>query len=384
MLGRRGLRLGLAAALAVLSAFFAAEVAHAGTATISDGNDTPGPLDISSASHGHSGGKVTHTIRTFANWPIGLLGPSTPNFFSLEISTDGDRAPERFVLIFSSGGRMIAGVASANQQFLGSANASRPNRHTVRVAIRPELLGDPAGYRWQALSFYEGSGGCRGGCFDKAPNRTRQVLHDLRAPSISFPQPGVPANTSYNVGFSVADTGGSGLESWRLQRRPAGASSWTTVKSGRTGGSKTYNHVGAQGQDRQFRVVAIDRHGNRSTSPVRTVSVPVDDAAFSYVGAWSPGGTLGVDFLGTLHASSTPGDTVTVTVGGAYMALIAPGGVGVAEIRIDGILEGTVDLSTFSGPRQVVFQKSLGTAGSRAVEVRVVSGTVHVDGIIDR
>jgi hypothetical protein len=71
-------------------------------------------------------------------------------------------------------------------------------------------------------------------------------------------------------------------------------------------------------------------------------------------------------------------------VGGAYVALIAPGGAGVAEIRIDGVLEGTVDLSTFSGPRQVVFQKSLGTAVPRTLEVRVVGGAVQVDGIIDR
>jgi hypothetical protein len=383
MLGRRGLRLGLAVA-AALSAFVVAEAAQAGTRTISDGNDIPGLLDISSVSQGHRSGKVTHTIRTFANWRIGLLGPSTPNFFSLEISTEGDRAPERFVLIFSSGGRMIADVASASRTFLGSASASRPNGHTVRVSIRPELLGDPVGYRWQALSFYEASGGCGGGCFDKAPNRTRRVLHDLRAPTVSFPQPGVPTGTSYPVGFSISDTGGSGVESWRLQRRPAGATTWTIVKSGRTAGPKTYNHVGAEGQDRQFRVVAIDGHGNRRTSPVRTVSVPGDDTAFTYVGSWSTGGSLGVDFLGTLHASSTAGDTATVMVGGAYVALIAPGGTGIAEIRIDGVLEGTVDLSTFSGARQVVFQKSLGTAVPRALEVRVVSGAVQVDGIIDR
>jgi hypothetical protein len=384
MLGR-GLRLGLAVA-AALSALFVAEAAQAGTATISDGNDTPGILDISSVSHGHSAGKVSHTIRTFANWPIGLLGPSTPNFFSLEISTDGDRAPERFVLIFSSGGHMIAGVADTNQQFVGSASASRPNRHTVRVTIRPELLGDPTGYRWQALSFYEASGGCGGGCFDKAPNRTRQVLHDLRAPTVSFPQPGVPAGTSYPVGFSVSDTGGSGLDSWRLQRRPAGATTWATVKSGSTAGPKTYNHVGAQGQNRQFRVVAIDRHGNRRTSPVRTVSVPVDDAApaFSYVGTWSTGGTPGVDFLGTLHASSTAGDTATVVVSGRYVALIAPGGAGAAEVRIDGGAPVAVDLTAFTGPRQVVYETSFGSAVPRTLEVRVVNGTVQVDGIIDR
>jgi hypothetical protein len=385
MLGRRGLRLGLAAAVAVLSAFFAAEAAHAGSTTISDGNDKPGLLDIRSASHGHSGAtKVTHTIRTFGNWPIGLLGPSTPNFFSLEISTDGDRAPERIVLIFSSSGKMVAGVATANQTLVGLASATRPNGHTVRVVIRRALLGDPAGYRWQALSFYQASGGCGRGCLDKAPNRTRQVPHDLRAPTIAFPQPGVPASTSYSVGFSVSDTGGSGVKSWHLQRRPAGATTWATVRSGTSGGSKQYNHVGAQGQDSQFRIVAIDRHGNRSTSPVRTVSVPIDDASFTYTGTWSTGGSPGVDFLGTLHASSTASDAATVMVGGAFVALIAPGGAGVAEIRIDGVLEGTVDLSTFSGPRRVVFQKSLGSATSRAVEVRVVSGTFQVDGIIDR
>src|SRR5918999_6341801 len=104
--------------------------AHADTKRISDGNDRPGRLDIRSASHGHSGARVVHTISTFGRWPRRLLGPNTPNLFAVEISTDGDRRLERVVLAFSRNGRMVAGVfrlPSGRLVFIGSASASKPN-----------------------------------------------------------------------------------------------------------------------------------------------------------------------------------------------------------------------------------------------------------------
>ena len=126
MLGGRGRVLVLTAA--VLSVLVGAGTAQAGGGTVRDGNDRRGPLDIRSASQGHAGTKVTHTIRTFANWPIGLLGPSTPNLFAVEISTDSDRALEWVVLVFSANGRMIARVFKLpSGRFVGSASASKPS-----------------------------------------------------------------------------------------------------------------------------------------------------------------------------------------------------------------------------------------------------------------
>src|SRR5918999_2902689 len=129
--------------------------AHADTNRISDGNERPGRLDIRSASHGHAGARVVHTISTFGRWPRRLLGPNTPNLFAVEISTDGDRRLERVVVVFFQNGRMVAGVfrvRSGRLVFIGSASASKPNARSVRVSVRRSRLGNPAGYRWNAYS----------------------------------------------------------------------------------------------------------------------------------------------------------------------------------------------------------------------------------------
>ena len=278
-LPRSGLRVGgrvrwLAPAAAALALAASAELAAAGTTTVADGNDRPGPLDIRSVSQGHAGTKVRHTISTFANWPKSLLGPTTPNFLLLEFSTDSDPTPERALIIFSSGGRMIAGVFTQRGRFVGSAGASRPNKHTVAVTVRRSLLGSPAGYRWQAFAFFRGPGGCSGGCTDRAPDGSGRVLHDLRAPTVSFPQPPAPSTTTYNLDFTVADGGGSGLAFWRLERWDPVAGAWTSVDEQATVGPQSVQFVAMPGASDDFRVVAGDMHGNRRVSPVRSVTAP--------------------------------------------------------------------------------------------------------------
>jgi hypothetical protein len=270
MRGRPGARLAIAAA--ALCALVAAEAAQAGTDTVRDRNDRPGPLDIRSASQGHSGTKVTHTIRTFANWRIGLLGPSTPNFFSLEISTDADRALERVVVMFSSSGHMVAGVFTRSGSFLGRAGSSRPNGHTVKVTIRRGLLGSPAGYHWRALSFFRSPSPCGGGCLDRAP----RLLHDIAAPTVSFPEP-MPTSTTYDLVFTVGDVGGSRLAFWRLEQRDVSptAGPWTVLDDGSGAGQHTISFAAAMSGDvDEFRVVVQDRHGNRRVSPIRSVTAP--------------------------------------------------------------------------------------------------------------
>ena len=197
----------------------------------------PGRLDISSVEQGHSGRNVTHTITTFDNWPGSLLGRRTPNFLLIEISVDArphDGAERAHHLVARPPGRRRA--STSRRQFLGRANASRPNRHAVEVSIRRGLLGDPAGYRWRTLAFFEGESTCAGGCLDRAPNGSRAV-HDLRAPFIAFPQPDPPADVTYDVEFTVRDAGGSGLAFWRLEQRieDSGAA-WNTVAEGSTTG----------------------------------------------------------------------------------------------------------------------------------------------------
>jgi hypothetical protein len=231
---------GRVGGLAVAIFFASAGSALANTKTIFDPNDRPGPLDIRSASHGHSGGRVTHRISTFGAWSIGLLRPSTPNLFALEISTDSDSALERVVLISSRNGRMVADVFTVpSGDFVGSASASKPNARTLRVSILRSRLGNPSGYRWNAFSQFKAAGACNNFCIDRAPNSSR-VLHDITPPAIALTSfPLVPPDVTYNVSFRVTDTGGAGLRRWTLQRRPFGTTPWTTIKTGTAGGLRT-------------------------------------------------------------------------------------------------------------------------------------------------
>lgn len=375
----------------VLLALAGAANAFADVTTIRDGNDVPGALDVRAASHSHAGTRVVHAISTFANWPIGLVGPRTPNLFALEIDTRGDTRPERVVLVFASGGHMVAGVFTSRGAFVGRARASRPNAHTVRVAIDRSRLGNPPGYRWRALSYFQGAG-CGRGCLDRAPNRSR-VLHDVTAPKILFPAPTIPADVGYDVSFSLSDTGGSGVGSWRLQHRTFGDADWTTVASGTGGGGKHPHHAATQGSNSEFRVTASDRQGNTTVSPIRVVSVPIDDGAFAYSG-WSASGGSGA-FLGTLHVASDDERPDTATYGpfsGTSVSVVSPvgltwinsrGDVYVDDVFVGSYQPGNVDAEA---ARRVVFTANgLDPGVPHTVKiVDAAGGQLPLDGIIVR
>jgi hypothetical protein len=388
---RRHRRGAVTALSAVALALIATGTAQADTKRVSDGNDRPGRLDIRSASHGHAGSRVVHTISTFGRWKKGLLRRADRGLFAIEISTDGDRAFERFVLVYSLRGRMVAAVARPRGRrlvFVGSASASKPNARTMRVSIPRSRLGNPAGYRWDALSLYQAAGACSDVCADFAPNSGR-VLHDITPPAIALTSfPTIAPDVAYDVSFRVSDAGGAGLRTWRLQHRKLGTPSWATVASGRRTGLKAHHHVSVEDDDDEFRVVAWDRHGNRRISPVRRVSVPIDDASqppLVYTGSWIHGPGDANDFRGTLSSSGTLADSVTLTFTGRYVAWVAPGGGdGQAIVQTEGVPGQEVFLSEFSGRRKIVFQRTFPTVATRSITITVDFGTIHVDGFIVR
>lgn len=384
-------RRGVMMLTALLVGLFAVGNAYADTRAISDGNDRPGPLDIRSASHAHDGARVVHTISTFSRWPRGLIGRNTSNLFAVEISTDGDPALERVVLVFSANGHLVAPVIRLPAgTVVGSASASKPNGRTVRVSIRRSLLGSPSGYRWNAHSQYRAAGACSGFCSDRAPNSGR-VLHDIAAPTIALTSfPAIPPDVEYDVSFTVSDKGGAGLDSWELQHRPFGAPDWTAVESGTTSGLKSHHHISAEDNDDEFRVVAVDRQGNLRTSPVKLVSVPIDDTSASlvYTGTWTHGAGDPSDFRGTVSTSmevccEVP--TVTITFTGRYVAWVAHGGTedDWASAFIDGFGQ-TVRLESITGRRKIVFQHTFASVATHTLAIYAYSGAVPIDGIIVR
>jgi hypothetical protein len=258
----------------------AAALACAGTASASftpfpDRNDTRGPLDIKQATQDHGPrGRLVHTITTFGRWSNALLGPTTPNFFLLDISIDKDPKPERTVFIYSVNRRMVAVVLDSKGKAVAAAKASRPDGKTVKVSFPRAGINDKPGYRWIAASFFEGRGGCGGGCVDKVRNRGR-ILHDIAAPDITFPPLGPPMSGQYDIEFTVEDRGDSGLASWTVEHRDVGSIDWETVLTGITTGPQNVPFPGVMtGEQDEFRIVAVDLHGNSKASATQTVTAP--------------------------------------------------------------------------------------------------------------
>jgi hypothetical protein len=382
------LRRGVTLLTVLLIALFAVGNAYADSKTVSDGNDRPGLLDIRSASHAHDGARIVHTISTFSRWRLGVLGPKTSNLFALEISTDSDPALERVVLVFSKNGHLVAPIVRLpSGAVVGSASASKPNGRTVRISIPRSLFG--AGYRWNAHSQYRKAGGaCSEFCIDRAPNSGR-ILHDIAAPTIQLTSfPAIPLDVEYDVSFTISDKGGAGLDSWELQYRPFGTSSWTTVESGTTGGLKTHHQVSAEDNDDEYRVVAIDRHGNEAIRE-RLVSVPIDDTSgqIVYSGTWTHGPGDPLDFRDTLSTTVDGFAEVALTFTGQYVAWVAPGAVDGASAQLTVDTTGyEVDLTEFSGRRRIVFQHTFANVGTHTISIQLLSSpaTLPIDGFIVR
>ena len=199
----------------------------------------------------------------------------------------------------------------------------------------------------------------------------------------SFPT--VPADIEYDVSFTLSDTGGAGLDNWELQHRPFGTSSWTTVESGTTGGLKTHHHVSAEDNDDEFRIVAVDRHGNERIL-TRLVSVPIDDAnpLLTYTGLWSQDLAVAQDFRGTLHTSQDwENGSISYTFNGTYVAVLGRGLCGWGYVTIDGLPKETWGQFCDDEKRVIVYERTL-PAGDHTFLLELGGGFPAIDGIIVR
>lgn len=268
-------------ALLLVAGLVSAAPATAHTFTKSDGNDTPGLLDLRSASVAHKPTSVVHSFRTFAGWAPSDLGRSSSGFF---IGIDKNNDPqhvERCVVVVFRNGRLrafLAGLDCSNA--LGTLQVSKPNRTTVKVTIPKAQTG--LSYRWAVISLYFEARPCLNGCIDGIPNLSGFLLHDIIPPTVSMNTDPLRAwqtdsDATFKFPFTVSDTGGAGVKSWTVQRHPVGSGSWTNVISGTGGGAKAPTIAGTEGTRRNYRVVAVDKHGNKKVGPVRRVYIPTDD-----------------------------------------------------------------------------------------------------------
>jgi hypothetical protein len=145
----RTTRIVLCTALAAV-AFPTSAQAH--SETVLDRNDRPGPLDIRSASVGHTGNKIRHTITTFARWRTSVISDrhSPLNYVAVGLDLSGDSRFERFVFFLERNGRLRAFFINRRGRILRRLPASRPNGRSVStllLAISSTVLAATTGLR---------------------------------------------------------------------------------------------------------------------------------------------------------------------------------------------------------------------------------------------
>ena len=238
-----------------------------------DANDVSGRLDIKSVSR--TPARVTGSCtRSGHSVPgaVGAIGPRTPNFFLLDISVDGDFAPERSVSRPLDRARSH-GRALHEPQLDGARPpfASRPDAaQTSRCRSRRRGSGTRRRTMTGSAFLLKAAGAC-------ATLAARTGRRTTTSSTTSALRPSPSRSRSSRDRSSTTSTSPSrtraapGSRAGKLQHRLAIASTtWTTIETRSTSGAQTARSLRATaGAHDQFRVVAVDNHGNRRVSPPR-------------------------------------------------------------------------------------------------------------------
>jgi hypothetical protein len=117
------------------------------TTTVTDEDDTYGPLDLSRVTHQityttlRGRVRLSYAVRTYLPFDAGSLDPRH-RMFVLELDTDGHPGSERNVRISSRGGRLTAEVISnASRKVIAAVDVTRPNARTLWITGPRRLIG---------------------------------------------------------------------------------------------------------------------------------------------------------------------------------------------------------------------------------------------------
>jgi hypothetical protein len=378
----------LAIGLALVGAYLAsAGPASAASGSIKDGRDAKGKLDVASVSYSRAADRsLTHTIRFHAPVQSRLL---KDNLLAFAFDIDGNRKTDRIGVVLWADGALRGGVVDNKGRLLALARVRRPNSRSIATTIPGRALDLNGGYRWVLLSEYKDRGRCKKGCLDAVPNGA-PALFDFTAPLIDIRVPDLSAqpSTAFTVHVGTRDPGFSGLRKWTLEFRTVGQTEWTTIGEveGRTEADVPL--AGTEGTTYEFRLTAVDKAGNRSTT-TRLFTMPIDDASPLLAGAWrgrwdavvNPSPLL---FMGTFHRSDSTDATFTYSFTGTYVAWLA----GTAcctsvNVSIDG---GPPQLVMVTGQRKPLERSDL-PPGRHALTISLPPGSppgFTIDAIVSR
>ncbi|RYU10156.1 hypothetical protein [Nocardioides iriomotensis] len=171
----------LPAALLALALLAATGGATASTRTVDDADDTVGKLDVRTATAGHAGDLVAHTLTMHERWASKALQAGTATM----IFRIGKRT--RTMNIDFRHGALFAEICTeaADSSFSDcskNVGLSRPDRKSIRITLKKRLLEKGlTSYRWTASTYLnQGESGCTElSCLDSVPDDSSGIRHRL-------------------------------------------------------------------------------------------------------------------------------------------------------------------------------------------------------------
>jgi Bacterial Ig domain len=215
---------------------------------------------------------------------------------------------------------------------------------------------------------------------------------DTTAPTVGSLARSLPAQaigtTSVKVALSWKGTDvGTGVASYRLERR-IGSGAWTKVTLP-TPTTRSTTATLTIDTAYSYRVRATDVAGNvgawAAFPTLNPKRIQDTSSLVAYTGTWTKVTNSSLSG-GTARYASSTSRRAKVTFTGQEVALVATRRTtgGRAEIRVDGVVAGTVDLDASSTQyRRLVFRKGFASTASHTLEVRPLGdGRVEIDAFI--
>jgi subtilisin family serine protease len=292
-----------------------------------------------------------------------------------------------WVDIAAPGVQIVAADADSPDYVLANGTSfAAPHAAGVAALVaemKPSLLADAAAMRSKVIN-----SGWRNSRTDGSLTSSGRVADAKYAVDISPPSPPGSVRVKGRTGATIGSTSvpmkitwsessdATGIESYRVRYRRAGASSWTTLTSATT--TRSISVTLSKDVAYEIDVSARDRGGNRTTAivPVTPKRYSESSTRVTYGGTWRLS-TVSSHSGGKARYTSTAGRWASFRITGRSFAWVAPKGPtrGSAKVYVDGVYRTTVSLYASSTVyRRIVFATSWGSVGDHVVKI-VVSGT---------
>lgn len=261
--------------------------------TFRDRSGGRGPLAIRSVKAGHWPSGAPWITVTFDR-PLNPSRMGPKDFFVLDYEGNGAPPSEGWIYVVAERGRLKTFEHNPSTgETYSSIGLERPTARSLRVIPWNYNQG---GIALAAATYSkDAAAGCRGGCWDFAPNRG-YLAHDWTAPQFeSFTAPDPDDDFWYEpeipVTWRITETGFSGLRRTSVVWRDPRATEWLKLVTRRGDGAQQADVEAVEGAHMLLRGVAEDGAGNVGTSYSSILRIPFDDASPSgrgtFLGAWT-------------------------------------------------------------------------------------------------